>query len=57
MDEFYSYKEVADKLKLSERRVWDLVNKDKSLKAFKAGNQVRISETAIREFIQRSEIK
>ncbi len=54
--EMYTYKEVADKLRVSERTVWDLVKK-RQLKACKiAGRTIRISEEALRNFIKQAEL-
>ena len=51
MDEIMTYKEVAQRLKVSERTVWGWVKKGK-LKACKlAGRSVRITEQSLRDFV------
>ena len=52
--ELLTYKEVAKMLGLSERKVWDLVNKDHVLKACKMGKSVRIPIVAVQEYINES---
>ena len=52
----YTYKEVAEILRVSERTVWDLVKKGK-LKACRiAGRSIRITDDALREFVSQAEI-
>ena len=51
MMKYYTVKEVAEMLKVSEKSVRDWINKDK-LNAGKAGRQWRISESDIKEFLE-----
>lgn len=50
----YTYKQVANICGVCERTVWGWVNKG-ILKACKMGRSVRITETALNEFLSNSQ--
>jgi len=53
VDQLLSYKDVADRLKVSDRTVWQLV-RDGELPAVKFGRSVRIDPVDLRAFIERA---
>ena len=54
MEALLTYKDVAEILKVSERKAWELVDKGKILSC-KIGRQVRVTSEALQDFIHRSQ--
>lgn len=53
MEKYYTPQEIADNLKLNINTVYQYIRENK-LKAVKIGNRYRISENALKEFLDRS---
>ncbi len=56
IEEVYTVEEVAESLKFNPRTVMGWIKK-KKLKAIKIGNDLRITESAVKEFLAENETK
>lgn len=56
MSDILTIKQVAERLKVSERTIRNWIDKG-DLKAYRFGLQYRIDETDLNEFIKKSKVK
>ena len=52
-EQFYTVKEVAEKLRTTRRNIWKMIN-DGELDAFTVRGEYRISESALEDYIEKS---
>jgi excisionase family DNA binding protein len=56
MQEFYTAKEISDKLKLNVMTIYRYINSGK-IKAYKIGKEFRVEKEEFEEFLNRVKIK
>lgn len=55
--EFYTARDLADKLGVNIMTIYRYINKYKKLKAYKIGKEFRIDKTEFNRFLDRTKIK